>query len=99
MAIPAATSKAKSSTQVLDELVEVAKRCGITVRRERLLREIGYRARSGACRLKDKNYVILDREQSPPEQLEALAEALRKRPVQGLELSARAKRLLGFGRD
>jgi hypothetical protein len=86
-----------SSMQVLEELMEVAERLGLTVRRERLLREIGYRARSGACRLRDKNYVILDREQSPLEQLEALAEALRERPVGQLELSARAKRLLGLG--
>jgi ribonuclease P protein component len=99
MAMTASKAKANSSMQVLDELVEVAKRCGITVRRERLLREIGYRARSGACRLKEKNYVILDREQSSVEQLEALADILREHPVQGLELSARARRLLGLSQE
>ncbi len=60
------------------------------VRRERLLREVGYRARGGACRLREKDLVIIDREQPPAEQLEVLAEALRARDLETLYLSPAA---------
>jgi hypothetical protein len=99
MGISTPRVRTSSSTQVLDELIQLARRCGITVRRERLLREVGYRARSGACRLKDQDYVILDRERSPMEQLEVLADVLRERAVPGFELSTGARRMLGLARD
>ena len=37
--------------RVLDELIEAAERVGLKVRREKLMREVGYRARGGHCRL------------------------------------------------
>ena len=80
--------------EVLEELVAAAERCGIEVRREKLLREIGYRARSGSCRVKEKNLVILDRDQAPAEQLEVLAEALRERDLETLYLSPAARRMV-----
>ena len=51
--------------RVLDELAEAAERFGLKVRRERILREVGYRARGGACRLREKDLVIIDRDQPP----------------------------------
>ncbi|HVA69551.1 MAG TPA: hypothetical protein VNF45_09565 [Candidatus Binataceae bacterium] len=81
-------------TRLIDELAEVATRCGIEVRRERLLREIGYRARGGACRLREKNMVIIDRDQAAAEQLDLLVEALRERDLEQLYLSPAARRLL-----
>jgi len=81
--------------RLVDELAEAATRVGLEVRRERLLREVGYRARGGACRLRDKNMVILDREQPPHEQLEVLAEALRSRDCEGVYLSPAARRVIG----
>ena len=80
--------------RLVDELAEIASRCGIEVRRERLLREIGYRARGGACRLRDKNLVIIDRDQAPAEQLDLLIEALRERDLEQHYLSPAARRLL-----
>ena len=64
------------------------------VRRERLLREVGYRARGGACRLREKDLVIIDSAQPPAEQLEVLLEALRTRDLESLYLSPAARRLL-----
>jgi hypothetical protein len=79
---------------VVDELVEAAKRVGLEVRREKILREIGYRARGGACRVRDRNLVIIDREQPAHEQLEVLAEALRARDFDALYLSPAARRVI-----
>src|SRR5208283_365636 len=46
--------------RVLDELIEAAERIGLKVRRERIMREVGYRARGGTCRLRDNDMVIID---------------------------------------
>jgi hypothetical protein len=81
-------------SSLVDELAEAATRVGIEVRRERLLREVGYRARGGACRLREKNLVILDSAQPPAEQLEVLLDALRARDLESLYLSPAVRRLL-----
>jgi hypothetical protein len=79
---------------LVDELAEAAARVGLEVRREKILREVGYRARGGACRLRDKDLVILDREQPAREQLEVLAEALRARDLESVYLSPAARRAI-----
>jgi hypothetical protein len=79
---------------MVEELAAAAERVGMQVRRERLLREVGYRARGGACRLREKNFVIIDSAQPPAEQLEVLLEALRTRDLETLYLSPAARRLL-----
>jgi hypothetical protein len=81
--------------RLVDELSEAAKRLGLEVRREKLLREIGYRARGGACRFRDRNLIILDREMAPADQVEILAEALRGHDLEALYLSPAARRLVG----
>ncbi len=83
--------------RVLDELIEAAERVGVKVRREKLLREVGYRARGGMCRLRENNMVILDRDQPPHEQLEIVAEALKGRDLESLYLSPEARRILQAG--
>ena len=91
------TAKAERSARIaslIDELAEAAERTGLQVRRERLLREVGYRARGGACRLREKDLVIIDSAQPPAEQLEVLLEALRTRDLESLYLSPGARRLL-----
>ena len=79
---------------MVEELAQAAERIGLQVRRERLLREIGYRARGGACRLREKDLVIIDSAQPPADQLEVLLEALRTRDLETLYLSPAARRLL-----
>ena len=83
--------------RLVDELAEAAERVGLTVRRERILREVGYRARGGACRLHEKDLVIIDREQPAHEQLEVLAEALRSRDLESLYLSPAARKVIQAG--
>jgi hypothetical protein len=83
--------------RLVDELAEVAQRIGLEVRRERILREVGYRARGGACRLREKDLIIIDREMAPADQVEMLAEALRTRDLEALYLSPAARRLLQAG--
>jgi hypothetical protein len=85
--------------KLVDELIEAAKRLGLEVRRERILREIGYRARGGPCRLRDQDLIIIDREMPPAEQVELIAEALRGRGHEQLYLSPAARRLLQRGAD
>ena len=86
--------KGTRTVQLVAELEELAKRCGIEVRHEKLLREVGYRARSGSCRVREKNLVILDRALAPSGQLEVLAEALRDQDLENFYLSPAARRLL-----
>lgn len=78
--------------RIIDELAVAAERVGLEVRRERIMREIGYRTRGGACRLRDKNLLIIDRDQPAAEQLEILADALRSRDLESLYLSPAARR-------
>ena len=79
---------------LVEELAEAAVRLGLEVRREKILREVGYRARGGACRLREKDLVILDREQPAAEQLEVLADALRSRDLESVYLSPAARRMI-----
>jgi hypothetical protein len=80
--------------KLVDELADAAARVGLEVRREKILREVGYRARGGACRLREKDLVIIDREQPAAEQLEVLAEALSSRDLEAVYLSPAARRVL-----
>src|SRR5579862_8399325 len=83
--------------RVLDELIEAAERVGLKVRRERIMREVGYRARGGVCRLRDSDMVIIDRDQAPHEQLEIVADALKGRDLEAVYLSPAARKILQAG--
>ena len=87
-------SKSTRLSRLVEELSEAAQRVGLEVRREKILREVGYRARGGACRFRERNLIILDREMAPAEQVEILAEALRGRDLEALYLSPAARRLV-----
>jgi len=87
-------SKNVRMVRLVDELAEAAKRVGIEVRREKIMREVGYRVRGGPCRLRDQDLIILDREQAPADQIEVLAEALRARDLEQVYLSPAARRIL-----
>jgi hypothetical protein len=80
--------------RLVDELSEAARRLGLEVRREKILREVGYRARGGVCRFRDRHLIILDREMAVAEQADVLAEALRGRDLDVLYLSPAARRLV-----
>jgi hypothetical protein len=60
----------------LQDLIGAAKQRNIEVRTEKLLREVGYRVRSGRCRVKGKELILLDRDASVSDQIEFLTTAL-----------------------
>ena len=60
----------------LQELINNAKRMNIEVRTEKLLREVGYRARSGRCRVNGQDVILIDRDTPISEQVDFLAAEL-----------------------
>ncbi len=60
----------------LQELIAAAKQKNIEVRTEKLLREVGYRARSGRCRVMGQEVILLDRDAPLGDQIDFLASAL-----------------------
>ncbi len=79
---------------LLDELKQLAERLGFEVREERLLREVGYRVRSGRCRVREKNLILIDRGLPVSAQIDILAGELAARPLDAVYLSPAARRLL-----
>jgi hypothetical protein len=65
----------------LQELILEAKRLDIEVRSEKLLREAGYRTKSGSCQVKGQKVILLDRDARLSEQIEFLAGELAARQV------------------
>ncbi|MGH7767285.1 MAG: hypothetical protein ACREQP_07505 [Candidatus Binatia bacterium] len=68
--------KKTKNDAALQELMAAAGRMKIEVRTERLLREVGYHARSGRCRFKGQDLIIIDRDAPLPDQVEFLAAEL-----------------------
>jgi hypothetical protein len=67
---------------LLQELIDSAKQLNIEVRMEKLLREVGYRARSGSCRLNGQDLILLDRDAPVGDQVDFLAAELAARKSQ-----------------
>ena len=63
----------------LEELILDAKRMNIQVRTEKLLREAGYRAKSGSCRVRKQDLILIDRDARIADQIEFLAAELADR--------------------
>lgn len=78
----------------LEELKGLAERVNLEVREEELLREVGYRARSGRCRIKERHVLLIDRKLPLGERLEALANELAKYNLEGMYLSPAVRRRL-----
>jgi len=75
--MPAMPSQKKNKGEAkLDELIAAAERAAIEVRTEKLLREVGYHARSGGCRVKGQRLIIVDRDAPLSAQIEFLTEEL-----------------------
>jgi len=63
----------------LQDLIVSAKRMNIAVRTEKLLREAGYRAHSGRCRIKGKDVILIDRDTPIADQIAFLTNELAER--------------------
>ena len=68
--------KKKKNESLLQELIAIAGQMNIEVRTEKLLREVGYHARSGRCRVNGQQVIIVDRDSPLAEQVEFLASEL-----------------------
>jgi hypothetical protein len=60
----------------LQELIGAAKQMNIEVRTEKLLREVGYKPRSGRCRINGQEMILIDRDAPLSEQIDFLAAEL-----------------------
>ena len=78
---------------LLEELKSAAERLGIRVREEALLREVGYRVRSGRCRIRDAEVIFLDRGLNLSAQIDVLVDELAGRPLEAVYLSPAARAL------
>jgi hypothetical protein len=70
-----AQSKNKQEAR-LQALIGTAKAMNIEVRTEKLLREVGYRAHSGRCRVKGQNLILINRDASIADQIAFLVAEL-----------------------
>lgn len=97
MARPSSAAKTRVRAEVLlEELKQVAERVGLEVREERLLREAGYHVRSGACRVRDQNLVLIDRELPVSARVEVLLDVLARRDLRGVYVPPAVRRALGL---
>lgn len=80
---------------MVEELTRVAREVGFDVREEELLRDVGYRPRSGTCRLGEQDVLLMDRKLSGPERIEVLCSALAERDLEQVFLSPALRALIG----
>lgn len=85
---------ARRDETLCDELKGLAEKLGITVREEVLLREVGYRVRSGSCRVRGEDVLFLDRHARADEKLDALLRELARRNLETEYVSPELRRLL-----
>jgi hypothetical protein len=84
----------RRAEQLCDELKMLAERVGLKVREEALLREVGYHARSGTCRVRGEEVLFVDRTLPAGDRLEVFLHELRHRDLQGVYVSPALRRLL-----
>ena len=60
----------------MQHLIGTARQLNIEVRTEKLLREVGYKPRSGRCRVNGQEVILIDRDAPISEQIEFLASEL-----------------------
>jgi hypothetical protein len=77
-----------------EELKALADKLGVRVREEILLREVGYRVRSGLCRVRGEDVVFLDRHLTPGDRVDVLLGALAGRDLETHYVSPAIRRLL-----
>ncbi len=89
-----ASASDKRIEALVAELGDLAEGLGIQVRREKLLREVGYHVRSGFCRVEGKPLLILDSESPGESRIELLLDVLADRDLSDAEISDEARELL-----
>src|ERR1044071_6861255 len=67
------SARAARLAALIAELENAGEAVGIRVRRERLMREAGYHARSGLCRVDGEEILFVDHDLTPDDEIELLA--------------------------
>lgn len=80
---------------LLERLKEIAAASGLDVREERLLREVGYSVRSGVCRVDDQEVLLLDKNATPAERIEAICGVLQGRDLDAVFIEPELRRTIG----
>jgi hypothetical protein len=88
----------KPGLLLLQRLKDLVERVGVLVLEERLVREVGYHVRSGACRLHGQDVLLLDTDASLSDRVEALLDFLSRRDLDGVYVEPELRRLV-LGRD
>lgn len=88
------SARAARLAALIAELENAAEGVGIRVRRERLMREVGYHARSGLCRVGGEEILFLDHDLLPDDEIELLAVVLADRDLSAVDMSPEALRLI-----
>jgi hypothetical protein len=88
------SARAARLAALIAELENAVEALGIKVRRERLMREVGYHVRSGLCRVDGDEVLFLDHDLSADDEIELLALVLAQRDLSTVEMSPEARRLL-----
>lgn len=84
----------KRDEALCEELKEVARRLGVRVREEILLREVGYRVRSGRCRVRGEETIIVDRHLPAADRVQVLIDGLVDRDFETHYLTPALRRLI-----
>lgn len=79
---------------LLQRLKELAERAGVSVREERLVREVGYHVRSGACRVDGQDVLLLDSGAPINERIEAALDFLAELDLDGVFIEPDLRRML-----
>ncbi len=80
---------------LLERLKEIAAASGLEVREERLHREVGYSVRSGVCRLDDHEILLLDRNATNADRIEAVCNVLSDRDLDSIFIEPELRRAIG----
>lgn len=89
------TRPVEPKSPLLERLKEVATASGLEVREERLLREVGYSVRSGICRLSEQEVLLLDKNATPAERIEAICGLLSERDLDSVFIEPELRRTIG----
>lgn len=89
------TRLVEEPSPLLERLKEIATASGLDVREERLLREAGYSVRSGVCRVSDQEVLLLDKNATPAERIEALCGLLSDRDLDSVFIEPELRRTIG----
>jgi hypothetical protein len=84
----------RRAEELHEELRTLAERIGLRVREEALLREVGYHARSGSCRVRGEDVLFVDKTLPVADRVDVLIDELRGRDLHGVYMSPALRRLL-----